>query len=141
MTLTRKLLLLAVVLVAALAFALPSNITKILNLAVGSNLWVGSASEITAGNAITHSLSSSAAIDFATATTTCTESSGITVTGAQAGDPCFVGMPTDAGAGVTNASYTCYVSAANTVTVRHCAAGTADDPGSAIFNVRVVSNQ
>lgn len=130
---------LTLVLLAGLAFALPTNITKILNAQVGSNLWVGPASIITTGNAVTKMLGTSATIDFTTATTTCTESSGLTVTGAAAGDPCFVGTPTTGGS--TNASYTCYVSAADTVKVRHCAAGTADDPASATFFVRVISSQ
>lgn len=79
------------------------------------------------------------ALDFASTTTTCNDSAGTTVTGAQTGDACFVGAPSTGGS--TNASYTCYVSAANTVKIRHCAAGTADDPASATFTGVVISAQ
>jgi hypothetical protein len=91
------------------------------------------------GTAVTQILAFSSTIDFATGTTTCTESSGITVTGALAGDSCIVGPPSTGGS--TNAAYTCYVSAADTVKVRHCPAGTADDPASATFKGFVISSQ
>lgn len=91
------------------------------------------------GTPITKSYGASATIDFGSTTTTCNDSTAITVTGAVAGDACFVGPPTTGGS--TNASYTCYVSATNNVKVRHCAAGTADDPASATFYVRVFSQQ
>jgi hypothetical protein len=89
-------------------------------------------------NKVTKMLGGSATIDFASQTITC-NTSNITVTGAATGDPCFVGPPSTGGA--ANSSFTCYVSAANTVTVKHCLAGTASDPASATFNVRVISNQ
>lgn len=94
-------------------------------------------------NKVTRMLGASATIDFASTTITCTDSPAITVVGAQTGDPCFVGPPTSitgAGTGL-NSSFTCYVSAADAVKVRHCAAGTADDPASAVFLVRVISSQ
>jgi hypothetical protein len=94
-------------------------------------------------NKMTRLLGASATIDFASTTITCTDSSAITVTGAQTGDPCFVGAPTTiSGAGTgLNSSFTCYVSAADNVKVRHCAAGTADDPASATYFVRIISSQ
>ena len=95
-----------------------------------------------AANKVTRMLGASATIDFASVTITCTDSA-VTVTGAQVGDPCFVGPPatiTGAGTGL-NSSFVCYVSAANTVQVRHCGAGTADDPASATYFVRVISSQ
>lgn len=82
-----------------------------------------------------------AATDLASTTTTCTDSGGTTATGARTGDTCTVGMPstlTGAGTGL-NGSYTCYVSAADTIKVRHCAAGTADDPGSVVYTGFVFS--
>lgn len=127
----------ALVLCLGLAALAQSNITRILNLVVQNQMLVGTTTST--GNKVTKMLGTSSTIDFATATTTCTESSGITVTGAAAGDPCFVGTPTTGGS--SNASYTCYVSATNEVKVRHCAAGTADDPASATFYVRVISSQ
>lgn len=91
---------------------------------------------------VTRMLAGSATIDFASATITCRDSSAITVIGAQVNDPCFVGMPTTLTAGGTglHESFTCYVSAANAVKVRACAAGTADDPPSVVYEVRVISN-
>jgi hypothetical protein len=82
-----------------------------------------------------------AATDLASTTTTCTDSAGTTATGARTGDVCTLGMPstlTGAGTGL-NGNYTCYVSAADTVKVRHCAAGTADDPGSVVYTGVVIS--
>lgn len=106
--------------------------------------FVGPASTVaTSGNRVTRMLSASSTIDFASVTITCEDSAGITVTGAQTGDACFVGAPTTiSGAGTgLHSSFTCYVSAADTVKVRHCAAGTADNPASATFYVRVISAQ
>ena len=93
-------------------------------------------------NKITRVLSATATIDFASATITCRDSAAIVTTGAQIGDPCFVGMPETLTAGGTglHETFSCYVSAADAVKVRACAAGTADDPASVVFKVRVVSN-
>lgn len=86
---------------------------------------------------ITRSLAGSATIDFASQTITC-NTSNITVTGAQVTDICLVSPGSTGGA--ANSSFTCYVSAANTVTVKHCPAGTASDPASQTYYVRVLSN-
>lgn len=87
------------------------------------------------GTTITKILRATSVIDFTSTTTTCNDSSGITVTGATTNSECFVGPPTSGGS--TNATYSCYASAADTVKVRHCAAGTADDPASATYAVIV----
>lgn len=99
--------------------------------------------QVAAANQVTRMLGGSATIDFASVTITCEDSAAITVTGAAVGDPCFVGPPTTiSGAGTgLHSSFTCYVSAADNVKVRHCAAGTADNPASATFYVRVISSQ
>ncbi len=89
-------------------------------------------------NKITRALGGSIVFDFGSATITCLDSTGITVPGAKLGDPCFA-SPNIAWA--ANQEFSCYVSAANTVIVRFCAAGTAADPASATYNVRVLSNQ
>jgi hypothetical protein len=89
-------------------------------------------------NRITRALGASATIDFASATITTVDSAAITVLGARTGDPCFVGPPA---AVVVNASFTCIVTATDTVKVRFSPAGTAADPLSGTFNVRVLSNQ
>lgn len=83
-------------------------------------------------------LAGSATIDFASVTILCAASTAISVPGAQVNDPCFVGPPASGGA--ANSSFTCYVSAADLVVVKHCPAGTASDPASAIYEVRVISN-
>lgn len=142
----RGLLLLLVLLTASIAWAAAATIGGIDETAhwFKAGIFVGPQSTVaTAGNRVTRMLSGSATIDFASVTITCEDSSGITVTGAQTGDACFVGAPTTiSGAGTgLHSSFTCYVSAADTVKVRHCAAGTADNPASATFYVRVISAQ
>lgn len=92
-----------------------------------------------ASNRITRSLSGSATIDFAAGTIVCEDSAAITVTGARANDVCLVGLTTTAGA--ANSSFTCYVSASDAVKVRHCPAGTASNPASQAYYVRIFSNQ
>lgn len=87
------------------------------------------------GTQIDDSYAGSTTFNFASVTTTCEDSTGFTVTGAATGDVCIVGVPSTGGS--SNGTYSCYVSAADTVKVRHCAAGTADDPASATFTVRV----
>jgi hypothetical protein len=89
-------------------------------------------------NRVTRILGAAYTIDFATATITCNDSAGQTLTGAKVGDTCIVGPPAAAQA---NASFTCRVSATDTVIVRYCAAGTAADPASASYAVTVISNQ
>lgn len=94
-------------------------------------------------NRETRSLGGQITWDVANATIVCEDSPAITIAGAQVGDPCFVGIPATLTAGGTGLhhSFTCYVSAANAVKVRACAAGTADNPGSVTYNVRVISSQ
>lgn len=68
------------------------------------------------GSIISDSYSGSATVDFASTSVGVVESSGITVTGAEAGDTCEVGVPTAAGA--LKARFECYVSAADTVKIK-----------------------
>lgn len=93
---------------------------------------------------ITRTLGATATVDFAAGTILCDLSSAITVLGARTGDPCHVGAPTtlgyDGGAGL-NATFSCHVSANDAVKIKHCPAGTADDPPSASYQVRVISSQ
>lgn len=131
----KKFALLAVVALSLVAVA-ATQYSRILNLQVTGKTLLGTTTET--ANAITKSLGGSATIDFASVTTTCADSSAITVTGAVAGDACFVGPPAAAQA---NLSFTCYVSAADAVKVRACAAGTAADAASATYYVRVFSAQ
>ena len=107
-----------------------------------SGFFVGpAATTTTAASRIDNVLAGSITFDFASQSILCEDSTGITVTGAAVNDPCFVGMPTTltaSGLG-RDATYSCYVSAADTVKVRHCPAGTADNPASATCTVRVIS--
>lgn len=80
-----------------------------------SGIYVGSASTASTANKVTKILSASATIDFTTSTAGHTQSSSITVTGATAGDPCFVGVPTAAAA--LKANFSCQVDATNSVKV------------------------
>lgn len=132
-----KIFAIAAALLATVAFAAVGNIYMQPVLMKGG-FYAGSAAAATATNIVSRSLGATATIDFASGSIVCTDSSGITVTGALAGDPCFVGPPA---AIANNSSFTCYVSAADTVKVRHCPAGTVIDPASASYSVRVISAQ
>lgn len=102
------------------------------------------AAQLTSANKTTRMLAGTlTAFDFASVTITCEDSTAVTVAGAQTGDPCFVGPPTTiSGAGTgLHSNFTCYVSSADNVKVRHCAAGTADNPASADYRFRVISSQ
>lgn len=136
----KKLAILAALALATVALA-ATQYSRIFNLQVLGKTLMGTTTETS--NAITKSLGGSIAFDFASVTITCEDSTAITVTGAVAGDACFVGPPTTvSGAGTgLHSSFSCYVSAADAVKVRHCAAGTADNPASATFYVRVFSAQ
>lgn len=139
-----KRLALFLVLLSTLALAAAGTITGMTEGAqwFKSGFFVGpAATTTTAANRIDNVLAGSITFDFASVTITCEDSTGITVTGAAVNDPCFVGPPTTiSGAGTgLHSSFTCYVSAADTVKVRHCAAGTADNPASATYTVRVIS--
>ena len=135
-----KRIALVVILALSVAALAATQFTRLLNVQVLGKTLLGTSTET---NAVTHSYSASATIDFASVTITCEDSTGITVTGAVAGDACFVGAPTTiSGAGTgLHSTFSCYVSAADTVKVRHCAAGTADNPASATYYVRVFSAQ
>lgn len=112
----------------ALTAGLATAATQLIDLNVSSNLsgFTGGiivlpSSLLTSDSAInasrmTRSLGASATIDFSSATSAPALSSSITVTGARAGDPCFVGVPTAAAA--LQAEFTCYVDASNSVKVQ-----------------------
>jgi len=140
-----KRLLLVTTLLAAVAFGAASTIGAVDASArwMKSGAFFGTTAGKTPGNRVSAAYSGSIAFDFANVTITCEDSTGITVTGAVAGDACFVGPPTTiSGAGTgLHSTFSCYVSAADTVKVRHCAAGTADNPASATYYVRVFSAQ
>lgn len=136
---------LSVLLVAGIAFAATEPIVELVSTIrptwFQSGLYVGPASVHPINetrNKITRILGSSEVFDFASSTITCLDSTGVTVTGAQLGDPCFA-SPNIAWA--ANQEFSCYVSAANTVKVRFCPAGTAADPASATYFTRIISSQ
>lgn len=111
---------LAVLAVALLVASAAFGVTKYTGASwvfwVQHGLFVGSASSQADANMITKSLGASATIDFASSAAAPVDSNAITVTGAAAGDPCEVGVPTAAGA--LKAQYTCYVSATDAVKVK-----------------------
>lgn len=91
---------------------------------------------------MTRSLSGVITFDFAAQSILCEDSTAIVVIGAQVNDPCFVGIPTTLATTTTGRDHTfsCYVSAVDVVKVRACPAGTSDNPPSATFKIRVLSN-
>lgn len=134
---TRYLIILGVV--GALAFAAAPLSIDTIGRWVQGPLYVAPKSiGATSTNAVTRMLAGSETVDFASATITCVDSTGHTVTGAQVGDGCIVGAPA---AATANANFTCYVSAADTVKVRFCPAGTAANPAEATYKTRLISNQ
>jgi len=89
------------------------------------------------GATMTAVLKASSTIDFTSiSANTTSDSSGITVTGAEVGDPVIVGVPATIAAGLV---VTGYVSAADTVKVR-AANVTASpvDPASGTYTVTVI---
>lgn len=83
---------------------------------------------------LTPELKGSAALDFPSTAATAVNDLTITVTGAQVGDGCVVGAPN---ASVTaTATYSCWVSATNTVTIRLSTDAT-ENPTSGTFTVFV----
>jgi hypothetical protein len=135
----RLALILAVSLTATLAWG-TVQWTRIPHLNVIGKTLLGGSIE---ANAITRSLYGSETMNFASVTTTCEDSAGATVTGALVGDACVIGMPatlTGAGTGL-HSTFSCYVSGTNTVKGRHCASGTADNPGNVLFTYRIFSAQ
>ncbi len=141
----KRILFLGVLLVSALALAVgPYNKDQIGRWIQGP-LYVmppSLAAGVTTTNAVTRMLAGSESMNFGEVTITCADSTGHTVTGAQIGDPCFVGVPADAtDAGYVNVTLSCYVSAANTVKVRACAAGTAVNLSPLTYTTRIISNQ
>lgn len=97
----------------------------------------------TAANKVVAIRQSAATVDFESVSITCTDKpdAGFTMTGVNIGDPCFVGAGSAGnGGGSALGEYSCFVSEADTVRVRHCAAGTTDDPASQEFNVVVFSD-
>lgn len=105
-------------------------------------VYVGLLANASTNNKLTKSVASGAiTYDCAdTLTATCTDSSGQTVTGAAVGDTCEIGP--NATAGALSGTWTCYVSAANTVVIKFCnpTAGSIN-PASGSFRVRTLSNQ
>lgn len=77
---------------------------------------VASSDSLINANRVTRALGASATIDFSSSTVAPALSSSITVTGAQVGDPCFVGVPSAAAA--LQAEFSCFVSATDTVKVQ-----------------------
>ena len=130
---------LGVALLAATAFAAiqfePHYVAQFFKAPV----YVGSSSVVSTAHAITESLGGSYSIDFGGVTDSCEDSAGQTLTGAAVGDVCEVGTPATLPS--STSWITCYVSAANTVKVRHCSHGASGNPAAATYYVRTFSSQ
>ena len=124
---------------AGVAFAASSATVQRTPWVFLAPLYVGSTGDVTAGNKVSKLLGASSSIDFGGVTDSCEDSSGITVTGAAAGDVCSVGAPSTMPSATS--WITCYVSAANTVKVRHCSHGASGNPAAQTYYVRVISSQ
>ncbi len=115
-----------------------ANSADLLGLYLNSSdvLVVNQPASIGGGPAITKVISATATLDFSnTLASTCSDMT-LTVTDAAVGDSVFLGAPS---ASVpAGGSFSAWVSAANTVTVRFCADGTAHDPASGIFRATIV---
>lgn len=108
-----------------------------LNLNGGAFTTTGTATIGTSGAAITRTLTGSATLDFASAAAgACSADLTITVTNAADGDPVMFGTPN--GSVPAGSLFHAWVSAAGTVTVRHCCIAGTCDPASGTFKVRVV---
>ncbi len=128
---------LAGVLVGSVALAAASQFSTPAHFLAGAKF--ASRALLTGAPALTRVLTATkSAHDFASQTITCNTTT-VTVTGARTTDFCVMGLAT--GGGAANSSFTCYVSASDTVTIKHCPAGTASDPASQDFQVMVFSTQ
>jgi hypothetical protein len=105
------------------------------------NAWAGPALNSTgSGSTVKKVISASASLDFtALAANTC-EDFTVTATGAAVGDTVALGVPHTVAGADARTSYTGWVSATNTVTVRRCnpTAATAADPAAASVRVTVI---
>ena len=107
-------------------------------ITTGGAVDAGTSISIAGGTSIIGHLSATASLDFgATSANTCDDLT-MTVTDAADGDTCALGVPNALASGA-NTSLTCFVSAADTVTVRRCnsATGAAADPASATVRATV----
>jgi hypothetical protein len=106
------------------------------------NLTVSGGMNIGGGTTLAIVMSNSASVDFGAITAnTCSDSSGITVTGAADGDVATVGVPAAlmTATGFPNVTFSAYVSSSSTVKVRACNASavTTSDPSAATIRVQV----
>jgi hypothetical protein len=95
------------------------------------------ASPSTTRHKIARVLTGSATLDFPSTLSTDVADLTITVTGAAVGDPVIIGVPN--GSVTATSSYTAWVSAADTVTIRYSPKAT-EDPASGTFKVSVSKN-
>lgn len=127
----KKIIIGAAVLIAAIAFAAAQSVGSVSKnndpkpQQFVNGIFIGEDGKALANTLSkeTRSLGASATIDFSSAQAGTALSSSITVTGAKAGDPCFVGVPTAAAA--LKAVFSCYVDAADSVKVSFAPADTA----------------
>ena len=96
--------------------------------------WTNSSNVITVAQGSI--LPTAATLDFSSTSAQTCSALTATVTGSSDGDPCSLGVPNVSNVG--NGNFSCFVSAANTVTVKFCnpSAG-ALDPASGSFKITV----
>lgn len=99
----------------------------------GRAIFNGGVAFSSGGTAVTKHLTTTSVIDFASTSSTCITSSGITLTGAVLGDRCEVGFSQDLSA--INGSFTCQVTATDTAKVKFCSGAATQDPASTTFTV------
>jgi hypothetical protein len=125
------------IMVAGVAHAAPAALERLHKIfAGGITVASAAAGRSASANKVQDVLAGSATVDFASVTDSCTDSTAITVTGAAVGDRCMVGTPAAPDA---TSFFMCYVSAADSVKVRHCAHGTVN-PASGSYTVTVVGH-
>ena len=114
----------------ALVFAnTPTLVTPALGAATATSINIGT------GTTITKHLSATGAVDFAAITAPNCDTKTITVTNAAVGDTVVLGPPSTIEAGIS--SWSGFVSAANTVTIKACAVATSTDAASATWRADV----
>lgn len=134
----RTLAIIGVLLLAGLAIAGPTvqrdRFAFLGGIAIGND---------TAVNRLDNTVTADVDYDFPNTTIVCNDSWAVTATGARIGDTCSVSIgPRDGGTQIVtdNSLFLPYVSASNTVKLRHCPVGTAADPVDAGYVVRCFSS-
>ena len=119
----------------AISGASVSSAASTLLYADAGTVWAHTALKVGAtGTPVGTSYAASYTIDFAGVTDVCEDSAAQTLTGAAVNDVCVVGAP--ASGPHANSWFTCYVSAADAIKIRHCGHGATGNIASGTYNAR-----